>query len=297
MWQVVMCCYELALLALRGGMYEESERCLERANALDKRLRSGIMETRYNDGSHYTKDEHGRFTGSTGSGGGESGGSSGGGSSASSDSGGGQEGASGQSGDEAAYYAGLKDKLSAIKEKIKDKVTPEQYKEVSQEYLDSLPKLSEPESMEQALSAVNPKGYTSNCQRCVPAYEMRRRGYDVTAADIPANPLHDDIGFGDYKKVFVGAKWTTCQGTGQEEITDYLQKSGDNTTVEISINMGSSGHLFVGHKHNGQVIFVDPQTGKANAKDRFSRAVEGYTEYARIDGLKPSNLIKDCVEE
>ena len=30
----------------------------------------GIIETRYNDDSHYTKDEHGRFTGSTSSGGG-----------------------------------------------------------------------------------------------------------------------------------------------------------------------------------------------------------------------------------
>ena len=33
-------------------------------------------EKRYNDGSHYTKDEHGQFTGSTGSGGGSSGGGS-----------------------------------------------------------------------------------------------------------------------------------------------------------------------------------------------------------------------------
>lgn len=52
---------------------------------VDKSVGGGIMEERYNDGSHYTKDEHGRFTGSTGEG------SSGG-----SDSGG-QEGASGQS--------------------------------------------------------------------------------------------------------------------------------------------------------------------------------------------------------
>ena len=43
--------------------------------AVDKSVGSGIMEERYNDGSHYTKDEHGRFTGSTG--GGSSGGSSG----------------------------------------------------------------------------------------------------------------------------------------------------------------------------------------------------------------------------
>ena len=43
---------------------------------IENRNESGIIEERYNDGSHYTKDEHGRFTGSTGSGGGSSGGSS-----------------------------------------------------------------------------------------------------------------------------------------------------------------------------------------------------------------------------
>ena len=43
--------------------------------AVDKSVGGGIMEEKYNDGSHYTKDEHGRFTGSTG--GGSSGGSSG----------------------------------------------------------------------------------------------------------------------------------------------------------------------------------------------------------------------------
>ena len=38
--------------------------------SIDKQNQNGIMETRRNDGSHYTKDEHGRFTGSTSSGGG-----------------------------------------------------------------------------------------------------------------------------------------------------------------------------------------------------------------------------------
>lgn len=76
MQRLVTCYYALALLALNGRLYEESERCLARAERLDKRLRSGIMETRRNDGSHYTKDEHGRFTGSTSAGG--SGGSGGG---------------------------------------------------------------------------------------------------------------------------------------------------------------------------------------------------------------------------
>ena len=39
---------------------------------IDNGKQSGIIEKRYNDGSNYTKDEHGRFTGSTSSGGGGS---------------------------------------------------------------------------------------------------------------------------------------------------------------------------------------------------------------------------------
>lgn len=45
-------------------------------NTVDNSGQSGIIEERSNDGSHYTKDEHGRFTGSTSSSGGS--GSSGG---------------------------------------------------------------------------------------------------------------------------------------------------------------------------------------------------------------------------
>ena len=204
-------------------------------------------------------------------------------------------GSSGGASGETAYYAGLKDKLSALKDKVKDKITPDKYKEVSEKYLDSLPKQAEQESIEQSLTATNPFRYDKNCQRCVPAYEMRRRGYDVIAKDAPENFLDDNIGLGDYKNVFIGMQWKSCSGTGYEEITDYLQKCSDGVTIEISIRMKSGGHLFVGHKNNGQVFFVDPQVGKTNAEDRFFKAVEGCTEYARIDNLKLSNLIKDCI--
>ncbi len=199
------------------------------------------------------------------------------------------------SGGGAVCYAGLKDKFSAIKDKIRNKTTPEKYKEVSDEYLESLPKLTEPESIEQSLAGTNPHGYTTNCQRCVPVYEMRRRGYDVAAADAPKNPFDDSIGFYNYKNVFVDMQWKKCSGTGYEEIKDYLLKNGNGTTVEISIRTISSGHLFVAHNQNGQVIFVDPQYGKSDATDRFFKAINGYTEYARIDCLKLSNMIKECI--
>lgn len=63
-------CFEMALLALNAGNYEDCERFTNYGFELDSAVKSGKIEKRYNDGSHYTKDEHGRFTGSTSSGGG-----------------------------------------------------------------------------------------------------------------------------------------------------------------------------------------------------------------------------------
>ena len=57
------------------GEPPEPVETLDGNTTVDKSVGSGIMEERYDDGSRYSKDEHGRFTGSTG--GGSSGGSSG----------------------------------------------------------------------------------------------------------------------------------------------------------------------------------------------------------------------------
>lgn len=50
-------------------IYNEIRSLMDFTN-LENIRKYDIMEKRYNDGSHYTKDEHGRFTGSTSSGGG-----------------------------------------------------------------------------------------------------------------------------------------------------------------------------------------------------------------------------------
>lgn len=98
--------------------------------------------------------------------------------------------------------------------------------------------------MEQTLKATNPNEYKNNCQRCVPAYEMRRRGYAVIALDSPKNPFDDNIGFYDYKNVFIGADWITCEGTGKEEITEFLRIIGDGARVEIAISTSKGNHIF-----------------------------------------------------
>lgn len=54
-----------------NDIYKEI-RALMDFTTLENIRKYDIIEKRYNDGSHYTKDEHGRFTGSTSSGGGGS---------------------------------------------------------------------------------------------------------------------------------------------------------------------------------------------------------------------------------
>lgn len=204
-------------------------------------------------------------------------------------------GSSGGSSGETAYYAGLKDKLSALKDKVKDKATPDKYKEVSEKYLDSLPKQAEQESIEQSLMATNPFGYDENCQRCVPAYEMRRRGYDVIAKDAPKNHLDDSIGFYDYEKLFVGMQWKSCSGTGYEEITDYLQKCGNGARVEIAIDTEDGNHIFAAEQVGKKTIFIDPQKNSTDVREYFHKKLTNKTRFCRIDNLTPSNLIKDCI--
>lgn len=186
-------------------------------------------------------------------------------------------------------------KLGKLKEKIKGLVTPEKYKPVSEEYLLSLPKLQKPDNIERALEFTNPNRYTENCQRCVFTYEMRRRGYDVIAKDAPKNPLDDNIGLGDYRKVCINAQWKKCDGSGFEEISDYLHNCKSNARVVIGIQMEEFAHLFFAEKLNDEIYFIDPQSNKLDARNRFDRAIEGFTEFARIDNLEFSNLIKDCV--
>ena len=77
------------------------------------------------------------------------------------------------------YYSGLSDTLSKIKSWAKDKTTPAKRKAVDEAFLSSLPRLDSPDSIEDALKLTNPSGDVYNCQRCVPTYEMRRRGYDL----------------------------------------------------------------------------------------------------------------------
>ena len=134
-----------------------------------------------------------------------------------------------------------------------------------------------------ALSGTNPnydkaREYQINCQRCVPTYEMRRRGYDVEA-------------LGNYDKrlsslINIRKMW----GVKSDEIfRNYLKnESGELENLNIAyfkeylknIENGErhqigwlwreeSGHTILVERKNGILKFIDPQTNKVRNFKEF----------------------------
>ena len=200
------------------------------------------------------------------------------------------------------YHAGLSGSLQKLKNSLSSFLTPKsnEYPVVSKEYLDSLPKVSHKESLKEIYSSINPTDNQDNCQRCVPAFEMRCRGYDVIATTPLrlGDVLYDDLGYERYQYIFKNAEWLTTAGKGYEDITEYLSKSEKGTRVEVSIKFSSGGHELVAMNDNGIIRFIDVQN-HFEIKDfekYFELVIDGHTRFARIDNLEPTELIKECLE-
>lgn len=144
--------------------------------------------------------------------------------------------------------------------------------------------------------------YTINCQRCVVAYEARRRGFDVEADPV----LDEETQTSAYEwqsmfgiKPGTGIKpYKPPKGATLKEIHDNqptpeaLRKSTD----QIMLGMGSGaraviscdwkksgGHVFIAENHNGVIRYIDPQTGETDASDCFDRIFPLTMTVHRID--------------
>lgn len=169
--------------------------------------------------------------------------------------------------------------------------------------------ITEPKSIDENTSLVNPAygskkpGYRQNCQRCVPAYEMRRRGYDVIAKPARVNESgvlspSDDL-FSKWTQVFRGARFYHCAGEdgGKAEIIRRMNEWGDGTVAEIKVQWdATSAHVFVAEKVDGTIRFVDPQTGNTDCENYFTNVQPNATMIARIDNLEPTELIEKCIK-
>ena len=153
-----------------------------------------------------------------------------------------------------------------------------------------------------AFNSGNP-GYKQNCQRCVAAYEMRRRGYDVIAKSAVVNEngllSRKDPLYFKWDKIFSGARFLHCQGEdgGLEDIIAKMDIWGDGAVAEINVQWNATeAHVFIAERINGAVRFVDPQNGNTDCSSYFTNAINGATMVARIDNLEPTELIEKCIK-
>ena len=149
--------------------------------------------------------------------------------------------------------------------------------------------------------------YSNNCQRCVPAYEARRRGLDVVAKPVKMNKwgrisAYDAFAHPEsYKKVFPGVTWKHGGDRPEKEITSFLLAINGDARAEVSVSWdqelcGKSGrHVFVAEKAGNTIRFVDPQSGDEDVSWYFGIIKAEETEFARVDNAEFGDLIDECL--
>ncbi len=136
-----------------------------------------------------------------------------------------------------------------------------------------------------------------NCQRCAPTYEMRRRGYDVTAKPAPPEaPKHLAYHpFDAWEKPDV----KHCKDSGMSDIQETMKKWGDGARAQVVVywEKGFGGHTFIAEQAEGKTHFIDPQTGKEGTEWYFDHVAHDRTQFCRIDDKEASTYILDCCKE
>ena len=131
----------------------------------------------------------------------------------------------------------------------------------------------------------------------MPAYELRKRGYDVSAlpyTDDPNGLSYDP--FDAWEDPIIHK----TPGSGREAIERAMASYGDGARVEIDVGWATSdgsgfdGHVFVAEQRDGKTYFIDPQNGDADVSWYFDHVQPGATRFARIDNLTPSDRIAEC---
>lgn len=171
----------------------------------------------------------------------------------------------------------------------------------------------EPLSIAEAYNGANPHfdssgtyaEYNMNCQRCVVAYELRRRGYDVVAQPTyNGDPLPYSTKGGNarWMGAFQGAKSISVGASRNATVEKNIEKEmngfgpGSRAIVRVRWQGSHSGHVFNVENRNGKITYVDAQTGKSvNIKEYLSGSSPSQTRLVRTDNLRISDRAKNFV--
>lgn len=170
----------------------------------------------------------------------------------------------------------------------------------------------EKHDIEDCYNTTNPnyssgREYQQNCQRCVSAYEARRRGYDVHAA----KRIFDGSDNLPYMARATG--WPAVYADGAAGLESLDGKSGSAIKKSIETKMkaygdgaraivrvqwqGGGGHVFIAEQVGDATQFIDPQSGTRDCSAYFGKGMikPAYTRLLRIDNRKFTDLIEKCV--
>lgn len=198
------------------------------------------------------------------------------------------------------------------------------------EFLNKLPKLKDTSTTEANKANANgyveshnaPYGskeydwYTSNCQRCIIAYEMRRRGYNVEANKYLGNKDSIYNTYLSLSRAFLDYNYDKCtkeyetQPNGEKyssrgalikAMERDMLKEGEGARFELNWDWKNAryGHTVNAEVINGEVIILDAQINKQyTIKDLINRKDLRATtlKCTRLDTLKLSNRLEDLVK-
>lgn len=158
------------------------------------------------------------------------------------------------------------------------------------------------------------KKFTINCQSCVVAHEMRRRGFDVEAIGNTANSIprilsrHTELAWLDVDgntptsksvswpwaadKAAMGASLVANLETATKEVGRYHMK--------WTWGNGRSGHIITCERlANGTLRIYDPQNGKVitDFAEYGSRFMHGTLKILRVDNLRINPLYAGCLKK
>lgn len=142
--------------------------------------------------------------------------------------------------------------------------------------------------------------YRNNCQRCVSACEMRRRGFDVVAKP---KPRGSDSLAAYYEEAWINpttgkppARNWCLKGSGKQQVIDHMKSWGDGSRAMVAVDWGrGQGHIFLAENRAGTIMFMDPQDGNLDCSKYFQRAQKStFTNVVRIDDCIPGPKILEC---
>lgn len=172
--------------------------------------------------------------------------------------------------------------------------------------LASLPLKDRTYTADEDMRAVNPnrskgKQYEQNDANCALAYDMRRRGFDVTAkgTNEPAGPEAFSEWYRDCKFTEIEQDSNAKGDYGSYAVSKVLsdlgqQPNGSYGMLYISWADGG-GHAVTWAIENNKLVFRDCQSGKTIDLSTMANDIS-YMQYARTDNLKLTDKAMEAVE-